>query len=594
MSKSQSKNKPDFSAHVQPRGGAEEGAPKKKNTVLLLGLAIFCLLIFTVTGPMTAVFRQLMAPSDGAVATLVLPSGEDSISVEDYRQANMLMNAQSRLISNQRSNADENEVLAYAALRKLADEMEVYVTDQDLQMNIQMILQMRQVGLDQYRQFWRNQGYATARDFEENLRNLLRVSMVERLLASGAGVVTDADAIERWAKDNEELRLEFLSFRGEDFADAAAALEPTEEELAAFYADGLSFVQKSELENEERLAFDALVVSAEALMTDAVKAWTSPDEPAEEDLAGFYDMRKFELYLRDQDDPEYDASPIKPLEEVRAQVVEHYRLNDAALRLASSLTAETDLEAFAAEKGVELVRYPEPVAAAELAELPRIGHAGLRQLIFGVVEQDAWYGRALIGDSLAYIARPTIQVQRSLPELAEVRDSVVEYWRESRQDELAAEAAAAFVAGLPKPADHVEGDPVNMTAEAFGAAAAAAGRVIQVQDWISRRARPAADPKWGTEEKVRPGLRSQVGFKLETTFDGDVLGPLENNYAQASVVVRLAGRRPPDSEKIWPGELAAARRAAQNQAMQSFRTEQLSYEGLAQSYQIVKVLPKAE
>ncbi len=594
MSKKQSKKKPDFSGHVQPRAAAEEHAePKKKNTALLLGLAIFCLLIFTVTGPMTAVFRQLMAPSEGNVATLVLPSGEAAITIDDYREANALMKAQARLMG-RRGNASEDEVLAYATLRKLAEELEVFVPDQELQGSIRMMLQMNQMGPEQYRQFWRGQGYGSAFAFEENLRNLLRVGMVERLLASGAGVITDADAIEQWEEDYEEIRLEFLSFRSEDFAEAAAALEPTEEELAAFFPDSLSYQQKNELEVEEQLAFDALVVSAEALMTDAVKAWASQDEPSEDDLSGFYDMRKFELYLRDPGDPDYDLNPTLPLEDIRALVIEHYRLNDAALRLAAELTADTDLEAYAAEKGVELIRYPEPVAASELPELPRIGNAGLRQLIFGATPVNEWDGRALVGEGLAYIARPTQQIQRALPELAEIRDSVVDYWREQRQGELAAEAAEAFVAGLPKGEDHVEGDPVNLDGEAFGAVAAASGRVIEVQDWIARRVRPAADPKWDTEEKIRPWLRNQVGQQLDTVFDGDVLGPLDNSFAQAQVVVRLVGRRAPDSSKIWPGELTSARRMAQSQALQSFRTEQLSYEGLAQSYQIEKVVPEVE
>ncbi|RMH04832.1 MAG: hypothetical protein D6702_02195 [Planctomycetota bacterium] len=587
MSKPKSKKKPDLAARVQPRAEAgDEIQPKKKNTVLLMGLAIFCLLIFTVTGPMAAVFRQLLAPAEGDIATLVLPSGEDAITVSDYRDADLLIEAQSRLLTGRRAKVEEEDVLAYATLRKLADEMEIYVTDADLRGFIENLTQAYQVD---YRTLWRRQGYPNAVSFEENLRNLLRVTTVEQVLAAGAGLVTDQDAIEQWQKDFEEIRYEFVTFPAEDFADEAAALQPTDEELAAFYPDGLSFNQKAELQKEEQLAFDALVVSADALDTPAVQAWAGAVEPSDEDLQGFYDMRKFELYLRPSDHPDFETEPVEPLAEIRDRVLLHYRLNDAALKLLNELTPETDLEAFAAEKGVELVRQTEPVPASQLKDLPRVGSDSLRQLVFA--KADEWWDRTIIRDDLAFVARPTVQVQRELPDLAEVRDSVVEYWRQSRQAELAAEAAQAFVDGLPRPEGGGDGS-LNLDARTFAEAAAAAGRVVQVQDWISRRIRPAADPKWDPDEKIRPWLRNQIGNDLEGRLEGDVIGPLENSLTQAHVVARLAGRRPPDPATIWPGEMEAARRAARSRAVQDFREQQLSYEGLAQAYRIVKVLPE--
>jgi hypothetical protein len=593
---SQSKKKPDFSGHVQPRAAAEENVePKKKNTALLLGLAIFCLLIFTVTGPMTAVFRQMMAPSAGDVATLVLPSGEASITVDDYRQAQMLMDTQAYLFTGRRAKVEEEDVLAYATLRKLAEEMDVYVTDEDLQFQIRLMMQIRQI--QDYRQLWRSHGYGTAVAFEASLRDLLKVNTVQSLLAAGAGVVTDADAVEQWEKDFEELKLDYVAFRAEDFAEAAAGLEPTEEELQTFYDEGLDFSQRAELENDEMLAFDALVVSADALLTDAVKAWAPQEEPSEDSLLGFWEMRRYELYMRSPEDPDYDdTNPIQPFEEVRDQVVEHYRLNAAALLLAAELGEkaqageEVDLAAFAAEKGVELVEVTEPVPAPELQDIPRIGNAGLRQLIFA--EEGAWSGRAILVDDLAYVARPTTQVLRALPELAEVRDSVVDYWRESRQGDLAAEAAQAFQEAL-RPEGWTEGSPLTLDAEAFTAAAVAAGREVATLDWVARRVRPAADPKWDKDDRLSPWLRNQAGLALDDSFEGDVRGPLENSFASAHVVYRLAGKRAPDSAQIWPGEMEAARRAAQSQAVQAFRTGQLSYEGLAQAYEIEKVLPES-
>ena len=59
-----------------------EGGGNSKNRWVLLGLAIFCLVIFSITGPMTAVLTQMMEGDPTLMSRLELPSGAAEISLE--------------------------------------------------------------------------------------------------------------------------------------------------------------------------------------------------------------------------------------------------------------------------------------------------------------------------------------------------------------------------------------------------------------------------------------------------------------------------------------------------------------------------------
>ncbi|MDP7245450.1 MAG: hypothetical protein QF389_02580, partial [Planctomycetota bacterium] len=59
----------------------EPEAPKNK--WVLLGLAIFCLLIFSISQPMTTVFRNMMNGGPPEMARMELPGGPAVITLEE-------------------------------------------------------------------------------------------------------------------------------------------------------------------------------------------------------------------------------------------------------------------------------------------------------------------------------------------------------------------------------------------------------------------------------------------------------------------------------------------------------------------------------
>jgi hypothetical protein len=228
------------------------------------------------------------------------------------------------------------------------------------------------------------------------------------------------------------------------------------------------------------------------------------------------------------------------------------------------------------------------VEPSGLMDLERVGDLQLNVLFQS--ESGSWSSRPVVKRDLCYYVRTTDKRERKMPELAEIREDVLVLWRSARQVSLAEEAADAFVAALPRGEDYVEGDLVSVGNEVFANAVAESGRAIEQMGWISRRTRRTVDPLWPTDATILHGLRSRIGFELEDLLDGQIVGP-ENFGEDGIAVAHLKGRRPVDLATMWPSELANARARAGQTASTAFVTDQLSFEGLATSYGLTKVVP---
>ncbi len=530
---------------------------------------------------MTMVIGNWINGGPAEMARLELPSGPAGITQEEYRASRQYLHWDRRLFGGGPTDASTEDVLAYAAKRLLAEDLGVLVGDEELGQYLQ--LQLRMLNVD-YEQIWRGYfGFRNPLDYEAMLRKILQVRALESLLASTV-IPTGADVLDQWAKDYEEVQYEFVILDADSFFAEASALEPDEQELQNFFESDMNFSQRRELELEEAVTFRALVLSSASLRTEAVTAWAPSDPPEEDALQGYYDFHRFTLYARPPEDPRVETEPFLTREEVTEErLLRDYLLNRAALTLRAAATDAGDLAAFATERGVEYLLYEELIPSSELTELERIGHDRLRELAFS--ELDTFLPEPLIFEGLAILALPTSQRARTMPELAEVREFVVDFWRISQQLELARTTAQSIL-------DEIRGDgdgPPLQAAEAFANTAATHNLPVMTQDWVSRRVRPVADPRWDPEDRIRPWLRNQIGNLLDDSLDNQVVGPLENPGERSVILGHLLGRRRADTARIWPGELPRARNAARNSANQRFREEGLSYEGMARAYRIEKL-----
>ncbi|MFT7517408.1 MAG: hypothetical protein ACI84O_001200 [Myxococcota bacterium] len=547
----------------------------------LIAIAVFCLLIFTVTGPMTDVLTNAFSDGPSIEATVELPSGTVDITINDYRTAaNQKQWAESVL--QQRLYADDNResVLAYATLMKLADEMKINITKGQLQ---GLLSGFATQGADAYSNFYRSLGYRTARDFEGQVAQVLRVGAVVDLLSASA-VPSEQDILDVWADTYREMNVQYAVWHPSNFADEASELEVSDEDLTSYFANDLTPLQTSQLEVEQAVSFEVMMIDSAAMSSDAVNAWFSPDEPSEEALEGFYASNKYLLYLREKVGEDLD--PILSREELGDRVKNDYLMHQAVTELAFELPEAEDVAAFAAEKGAILIQHIDLVPLSELVDVERVGGVQLRRLF--QAEENIWMQSIVQMDGQVFLMRPLVKRDRSMPELSVVRDDVVELWRAGQQSILASAAADAFTAALPRGEDYIEGDAISIDSDAFTSAAAAAGVAVEQMGWISHNVRSATDPFWPSDAIVLRSLRAKIGGQLSDLVDGQIVGPQvfsDNGVA----VAHLIERRDADSSKMWPAEYDRAKLSAVQKAYTDFQTEQISYEGLARTYNLTKV-----
>lgn len=561
---------------------------------LIVSIAVFCLVIFSVTGAMSDVITGWFGGGPLVYATMELPNqGKVVITQEDsYRASRLNGWGEEFGIVLFPEEADETESnLAYAALVMLADDLEVIVTNTQL---AAYLSPFSQLGAAEYERRYKTLGFSTARQFEAQVRSAVRIQTLVGMLGMAA-LPSESDILEAWAKDYEEMDVQYAVLHPSAFADAASALEPEEEELQTYFETGINGMQRRDLEVEQAVSFDTVVLTADALASDAVQAWFAPEEPTEEILNGFYQTNRFSLYRRPapEEGAEVDAELGDHLtvEELGDRLRKDYLLHKAITTLALELPQAEDAAAFASEKGAEYVKHEGMVAYSDLPEVERLGHMQLRRLFNA--EIDFWVQTPIQTEGMVYLARPLDRRDRVMPELTEIRDDVVALWRESQQSVLAQEAADAFVEGLPKGEDAVEGDPVVMDADAFAAALAEADFAVEQMGWISKTNRRTTDPIWPADSKILPTLRYMIAVQLDELEDGQVIGP--EVYGENGIVIaQLKGRRPANAEEIWPSERDRAEYSAQAIASQRFKSDVLSFEGMANLYGLTKVLQEVE
>ncbi len=583
MSKSKSKEKPK---PVNPHAPVHTEAMSPLKRWMIIGVSVFCLLIFSVTTSMSTVIGGWLQGGPPVNATLELPSGPAEITLEDYRRAADLKDWGERVLQIKFfQDADEFESnLAYATLMKLADEMEVAVTDAQ----VAAVLQGNSpLTAEQYQNLYRNLGFRTAAQFEAQVRAALRVREVVNLM-SMAAVPAEADILAAWAKDAEEMDIQYTVWYPSAFAEEASQLEPTDEELQSFYAVGLNGTQRAELEEEQAVAFDAVLLTAEALQSDAVKAWFQPEEPTAEALDGFYNSNRFSLYRRPESDTaDPQADPYFSMEELGDRLRADYLLHKAISTLALELPQAEDPVAFAAEKGAEYVKQDVLVGFSELPNIERIGNTQLRRLFNA--EIGFWVQTPVQSEGLVYLVRPLERRDRAMPPLAEIRGRVVELWQETQRIELAKKAAQEMLDALPHGEDYVEGDALVLDPQAFADAVAARQQPLEQMGWLSRMPRRTVDPIWPKDAVILPRLRRVIGGQLDDMVDGQIVG-LEDYGEDGIVVAQLKGRRDADPATMWPAERDLAERRAQMLASQRFFSDMISYEGLSRTYGLTKVI----
>jgi hypothetical protein len=182
------------------------------------------------------------------------------------------------------------------------------------------------------------------------------------------------------------MSVQYAVLHSSNFADAAAALEVSDEDLNNFFENDLSPFQKTGLEVEQAVAFEVVLLDLDAMQSDAVGSWFSPDEPSAEALDGFYASNKYLLYVREKVGDDLD--PILSRDELGDRVKNDYLMHQAVTEMSFELPEAEDVQAFAAAKGATLIQQSEMIELSALGDVERVGGVQLRRLF--QAEENIW------------------------------------------------------------------------------------------------------------------------------------------------------------------------------------------------------------
>src|SRR5262245_14476529 len=199
---------------------------------ILIGITVFVLLTFSITGTMLSAFRGKEAPW---IATCTLPSGAkveiDRATFQDYASGCSLTIGR---LPFRRSRIDEQEVFRFIVLHRLALEAGLDVSQE----SINEFLQSWPLGMglrtrERYDEFLRTFRIRAAA-YEEFVRRYLVVDRFLAFAASLWAIPGPADIEAAWKKDHARFTLEVVSFPSDARMEETSHLLAKDEELDAW------------------------------------------------------------------------------------------------------------------------------------------------------------------------------------------------------------------------------------------------------------------------------------------------------------------------------------------------------------------------
>lgn len=386
--------------------------------------------------------------------------------------------------------------------------------------------------LDRYR--------ISQQDFEQTVRELLAVRKLQGLLLDSA-VVTSAQVWPSYRDSHLSYRTAAVRFPVEDFL--AQVAEPSDEEVQTFY----QAEKERRYREPARIKVEVLAAPYEAFLAGI----TVSDEEARR----YYQEHRSEFALSPASaegaegrEPTEEQPQVKPFAEVRDEIVERLRRDEARRRALGALDEarkklqadpQTSFTRLAAGSDGKLeAATTDFFAATEVEEVPVLGtsfkpgDAFVSSLFSLKKEEGGGLSEVAPGAEAAVLCRLLARRESRVLPLEEVRERVVEDLRRSRAAEEARRRAE-------KLAEELRQKKASLADEG----SAPPGLKVETSSWF-RPTEPEA-PEYA------PQLRGHE--------PGDVLVAVTED---AAFVVEVLGTRPPTWEEFQ--KVRAGERAFQN------------------------------
>lgn len=531
--------------------------------VVLIGIAVFALLIFTVTDDMIQSARRLFQGqrAEDEYPSFALASGDRVIVDPDT------LRSYAGLLGLFGGRPTQEDLYQFIMTYRLALESGIHVTESELSEFVSDPMWGLKTPED-YRVFIQSRGIRM-RDWEEALRRHLVVEHYTRAFTDALGTPSPDQLLEAFGEQAEEFRVAAVAIALESHSPD----DPGDEVLSAAW-DELDVESRAlRYPSPEMAALEAWIVDPAAAPTDAFAAMMiEPDEawaPSEDDITNFFaDVRAVRF------DAEEDGAVAPELHEVREAVEHEFRLRRAMERIRTDAAADgiEDGAAFAASYGLVHLPGGDPRNQSDLSTDPQIGTGRLALRAFAT-ETGSFSSMVEAVPAGYVIYRVTDHVDAGAMPFSEARADFLESWQ-AEQGRTAAEAAAT---ALFEAAGGEGG---------LAGAAEAAGLTTEAYEWISLDAQ--RDPYYvnmedGLERWTRGNLAALAAMEDGAVGVADaVFDPAARRW----VVMESLERRKPTVDDMRPLDRQNALRTAIGKAQQAVFDDMLSYDALARLHDL--------
>lgn len=550
----------------------------RKTFIFLVGLMIFLMVIWLVPGSILGIASGNKNP---VRASFTLPGGEKV----EWRASDLLTAHRAYkdalefdvylgfMLGVQMANTETSQLTRLMVVDRIAKEAGIEISDADLAAHLRENLDAQRLTPDDFRRFVRQRGLEE-RSVEETIRSLLRVLRFQQLLGFAGAVPDPAKIEEQWKQENVEYAFDFLTVPVDSMKEEARKELPDDAGLAAWYeklpAEEKTAFQTEETRTAELARFrDSETSPASELVAaypEKVPEGAQPTSP--EDLARRYYNRvyprRFAKAVEEGADPSVPAGFLG-FDEVReaclAEAPVYFAMQSWIEDLNARHTAgETiDFAAEAAKMGLDHESFLQP--------LTREGYAGVSdaevaEAVFSTEADGSFYPAPVALAQGIAVVRTNERSAPSTRPFEEVRDQVAEAWLGPKAQELAEKRLAALRDGLesfepaPKegetpPAKKKGETHFRATADAFQAAAAAAGLEVKRRDYLNKASPPSLDALASDEER-RTLTNQSYAFGLYNLEDDEVAQPKLSPDKATVYLVRLAGKRDVPIDNMSP------------------------------------------
>lgn len=396
-------------------------------------------------------------------------------------------------------------------------------------------------------------------EYEGTLRRVLRVMRYQNLLGTVVGHADPEDIEESWRERHEEFSFDVASVAVADFADEAAALEPTDDELRTWY-EQLPSRTAAFADDYIQAGTSAEVVGWSVAGDEDVSALLAAfPMPEGTDLAEaareYYDSVYHARFRREEpllegDDPV--AQIYEPFEEVQAQATFEAPIYFALNAWLEDLTARADagepFDLMLEANGFGLHHEPagDPRTTAEWRALDAWGGAYLDSALSRAGESGLT-DAVVVERSGIYFGRVRERRAAGPAPFEDVREKVIAEWTKAQQGELALAAAEDLVAKVTES---------GVTVETFAGAALELGMSVERLDWFDPNENQAPGAERSAAEE-----RGRIASFQDPAANELIPAALDADRERAWVL-RCAGRRMPETLAIVPSEYQSLRNQA--------------------------------